>query len=404
MSDGKGCSYTVVSPEELRRRALQAATDRLARLDHEAERLQLLIVASARDLGTLDITVPRAGRPHGEPADIEAQATRLESGLRAARRRYDDTVASLRAARLDTELASLFGGSTARAGLAPLDLSVPTALAEPAAAGAAAAAASTAAAQAAAREAAQRAVRLAAQLPADTSADTLERCRDLAGKVAHSVATRADTLLAALRSEVQTARRHSERAATNRARIDELARQLDGCSGPDVDALRMRLRGQPVDRDLPDDLADRVAEVRDRALRHADQQFVLQAVEAVLDDEGYELGEDFHTLVASDDGALVPLEGYQRHAVRVRATDGTLLFNLVRFDDNGPDEFDDRQAGDAFCESYTRIAEGMAEQGAPLSLDRHLPAGSGRMEWRAAGTWTEQRSARRARHERRRER
>jgi hypothetical protein len=91
---------------------------------------------------------------------------------------------------------------------------------------------------------------------------------------------------------------------------------------------------------------------------------------------GFAIGPDFVTAVPRD-GALVDLPEDSRHAIRIRVRNGQLLFNVVRFDEQGrrnPDE--DAEAERKFCDDFSKFNAGMRERGVNLDLLRADPPGA----------------------------
>ena len=364
MSDGKASSYRVVSAEELRRRALAAAQDRLARANQSALELGVIFAAAGTTYGVLEGTTPeRRSTASDDPAVVEKLAIQLESELVAARTHVQGAISTARARRLDEASAELLDSLRPTEALAELTVhksspAPPTA------------------------QQLQDALRVGGRLPGETAADVVERCERLVADIGSAESgVRGDVLLTALRAEVQGATDRSETVSRNREELDRLYRQLDGLEGEEVTALRGFLRGLPLDVPLPDDVASRVERAREAAIREQDRRFALQVTREVLEEQGYSLGEDFLTVVASADGAVLPLAASRRHGVRVRERAGQLLFNVVRFDmtSDGPD---DTEASSAFCKSFETIVHRAGENGLSMTRVVHFEPGSGRVEVR----------------------
>lgn len=367
MSDGKSSSYTVVSAAELRRRALLAARDRLDRVLAAFGVLEVELSAAEATYGSLGVSTAVAKRvTSDDPGVVEQAAQRLEAELAAARSRVESAVVNARGERLATASAQLVASLASQ----PLaDLSAPTK-----------------------RHVAPPALQaniakvhdLFASLPAAVPSDVLERCERMVSEVISSDSeARSDIVLASLRSEVQHARDVDAFVERNRVLIDVLYGQLDGLVGDPAAAMRGQLRGTPLDAPISAELTDQVASVRAAAVRKADQDFALTVTRDALGEQGYALGDDFVTLVATSEGALVPLDGSTQHGIRVRERAGQLLFNVVRFDESGEtDPPRDGAAAVAFCEDFRDVVSYVTSRGLGLEDLQHFDAGSGHLEVR----------------------
>jgi hypothetical protein len=364
MSDGKASSYRVVSAEELRRRAVAAARERLDRANQAALELGVLVSAAETTYGALDVVAP-VGSPSAsdDPAVIDRLAHQVETEVAAARGRAQDAIAKARSRRLEEAAGELLASLRPTEPLAALKRSAP---------------ASTHAVGGQMEDA----LRIVRRLPGDATPESVERCEQLVADVG-SVGSeaRGAVLLTALRAEVQAARDRSETVSTNRDELARLYRELDGLDGEEVSAVRGHLRGLPLDAPLPAGLAARVEGVRQEALHEQDRRFALQVTREVLEEQGYALGEDFVTVVASADGAVLPLAASRRHGVRVRERAGQLLFNVVRFDKTDDGSSDD-EAATAFCQDFETIVHRADQNGLSMMRVVHFEPGSGHMEVR----------------------
>lgn len=366
MSDGKSSSYRVVSAEELRRRALRAAEDRLRRANAALTELASEARVAEATYGSLGIVLPASRSAVGdEPEQVDAVASRLEADIAEVRARLDSAVVRARTEHVTRLAASVLTSIAPTTPIALLEPRAPKAKAD-------------------ANRRVDSALRILEGLSADAAPERVEGCEKLVRSLAsaHDPARR-EVLLAALRSEVQAERERADLVARNRATIDRLHALLDGLEGDEVERLRGMLRGLPLDATLPGDLDRRVDDVRTAAMRAQDRAFALHSTREALERQGYALGEDFATVVATDAGALLPLAGTRRHGVRVRERAGRLLFNVVRFDPEGRlDDREDLEAAEAFCASFTELTEETRRNGVELDVLTHLPAGSGHIELR----------------------
>jgi hypothetical protein len=364
MSDGKASSYRVVSAEELRRRALSAARGRLDRANHAVLELGVLVSAAETTYGPLCVKVPvGSSSASDDPAVIDKLAHQVETQVAATRGRAQEAIAKARSQRLEQSATELLASLRPTEPLAELKrLSPPTS-------------------RAAGRHL-EDAMRIVRRLPGDASSQSVERCEQLVAEVGligreGSCAV----LLTALRVEVQAARDRSETVSMNRDELARLYRQLDGLDGEEVRSVRGYLRGLPLDAPLPSGLVAKVEGVRQEALREQDRRFALQVTREVLEELGYALGEDFVTVVASGDGAVLPLSASRRHGVRVRERAGQLLFNVVRFDKTDDGSSDD-DASTAFCQDFETIVHRAEQNGLSMTRVVHFEPGSGHMEVR----------------------
>jgi len=364
MSDGKASSYRVVSAEELRRRAVAAARERLERANREALELGVLVSAAEATYGTLNLKAPAIrSSSSGDPDAIDALAQHVESEVAASRGRAQDAIAEVRARHLEESASALLASLRPTEPLAELK--------RPASATGEAVGSQI-----------EDALRIVRRLPGDASSESVERCEQLVATLSEVGSdTRENVLLTALRTEVQSARNRSQITSTNRDELSCLYCQLDGLDGDEVRSVRGYLRGLPLDVQLPPGLGARVEKVRQEALREQDRQFALQVTREALEEQGYALGEDFVTVVASADGAVLPLAASRRHGVRVRERAGQLLFNVVRFDKT-EDGCSDHDAATAFCHEFETIVHRADQSGLAMSRVVHFEPGSGHMELR----------------------
>lgn len=387
MSEGKASTYRVVSAEELRRRALVAARDRLDRANQNALELGVVISAAEATYGALTVTSPTTQTTSSEdPAVVDALATALEGAVASRRRGIEEAVAAARARHLGEAAQELLDSMRPTQPLAKLT------------SGSAKASQST--------KQIEDALRVIGRLPGDALPATVAMCERLVSDIGAASLPRGEILLTALRTEVQAARDRGAMVSKNREAIERLYRELDGLESAEVSALRGYLRGIPLDTPLPPDLASLVERARDAAFREQDRQFALQVTRDVLEEQGYRLDEDFVTVVASADGAVLPLAASKGHGVRVRERAGQLLFNIVRFGKTS-DESEDDAASAAFCESFETIVHQSSDNGLAMTRVVHIEPGSGRVEVRdeqSPFATTDATQSRRQTRERRRER
>src|SRR4051794_33527026 len=108
MSDGKSSSYRVVSAEELRRRALLAARDRLERVLAAFRLLESELGAAESTYGSLGMSITaHKGVLSDDPNVVEQAAQRYEVQLAEARSQLETAVTGARSERLERASAEL---------------------------------------------------------------------------------------------------------------------------------------------------------------------------------------------------------------------------------------------------------------------------------------------------------
>lgn len=378
MSDGKSASYRVVSAAELERRALAAARDRCARAEAAMAAMEDRLAAVELVHGRLGVGRKRPTVSGQNSVAVDAYAEQLERTAAALRGDVDTALGARRTSDILDRVAGLLASM---ANIAPLpDLAVPiTGLRQPPRRDRPSAAALPAAAVL------ERARSIAAALPADATEQEMARSEALVRELLSSLdGTRQETVLAGVRSLVQSARTRSALVASNRAVLDELQARLDGLDGSEVAALRGFLRGIATDAVLPHDLSELVEKRVAAARSERDRAFACEAMRDALLECGYDVGESFVTYVGTNEGALLPLQVFETHGIRVRERDGRLLFNVVRFDESGlGNRLQDTRAAESFCAGYARVSEAIEGRGLVLQPLREFAAGSGHVEVRS---------------------
>jgi len=170
--------------------------------------------------------------------------------------------------------------------------------------------------------------------------------------------------------------------STSREQLDRLYPELEGLEGAEVASLRGLLRRLPLDVPLPSDLALRVEQARQDAIHEQNRRFALQITREVLEEQGFPLGKDFVTVIASADGVVLPLAASRRHGVRVRERAGQLLLNVVRFERPSVGG-DDVESPSAFCESFETIVHRAGANGLSMTRVVHVEPGSGYVDVRS---------------------
>lgn len=349
-------TYEVVSQAELRRRAVAEASDRVTRLLTAFDEIAVALAAAEATYGSLGVTVNRAVPTLGaEPDELKAIAERIEGELGDARSRVNEAIVAVRSEHLSALAQSVLGSLRPADVLAPLS---PVTNAQGVTRG-------IGSHLATARD-------IASRLPASASLERAARCDHLLAEVASAeTELRRETLLAALREEVQQARDAQLLVERNRAEVERLYSRLDGLRGADIEATRGLLRGSRLEFPLPAGLDEQVEGVRAEAIRAADRAVALEVTREVLIQNGFQVGEDFVVDAATEGGAIIAAIGSSGHGIRVREQTGQLVFNVVRFDESGKLELaQDLGVVESFRATFNRIVPEFVFRG--LGLWRHL--------------------------------
>lgn len=369
MSGPKGGSYRVVSAEELRRRALARARQRLeaARSAHGALRAD--VEAGRRLYGD---RVPAApGEPtiedERDPESVEAAARELERRVAAAERPLREVLAECRA-----------DAMTAALDLGPVDGSV--------------SAEEVVRAHRRRRETRdERAgegatdtlvadiARVLRRLDADADEETQVRLASQAeAVVAATSPARAQDLLDLLRDEVMRVSREMRARREREQDLDELESRLHGLDGDEAAAARSTLAAARRSEVALEELRAMVDRVVAAAENAADRAFVLAQATKALASLGYEVDQGFETLVVEDGYAHVRRAAWPGYAVRVRAaTDPARLnFNVVRASDREASDQRDLEVEEEWCADLGHLLVDLEGRGVEVRLDRTTPAGA----------------------------
>jgi hypothetical protein len=357
-----------VSGEELMRRALVAARDRLDRANFEAAELRVMLSAAELTYGRLHVAAPKGvtSRSNNTAALNEA-AYSLETELANTRNQVHEAISAARAVHL--EKVSVAFLATVRSAEPVVSLSsLPSPRAH----------------RSSERQVSPEveALRVIRRLPGDATEKAVERCEQLMAEIgAAESRARSEVLVAALRAEVQSTQTRSELVSKNRKVLSSLFERLDGLPGEDAGFMRGHLAGLALDSHLSLDLVETVEKVREEAERERDRSFALKVTREVLQQQGYSLGDDFVTVVASKDGVVLPLSASRRHGVRLRERAGQLLFNVVRFD-RTEGGLTDPLAAEEFCASFDEIVRQSNERGLSMTRLTHFKPGDKKIEVR----------------------
>lgn len=347
MSGPKSASYLVVSPEELERRRIAAARDRLARVNHELDQAQRELAILGAKYESVEI----------DPASATTPGSEVEQLSEAREDKLVTLTALLATARTDAFVRSLSVADVA-AGLIESVIS-----------------------------------RRTGESALETSAATIDKYRSRAkerlrvaaekldGLTLSSLAARVDALdevmnlnqaklaMSQFSFELQAAVKLADEKSERRKRRGALIRELDGLAGEEVEEARTRLMAE-ANIDAPTLDAAAVAAIAKRARERADEEFVSAAVTRALTDMGYTVVDEMSVSVP-EQGVLVELPGSSNHLLRVRENAGRLQTNVVRIDPTGArNAVGDAAAERVACEVFGTLRAEIEEQGVELSMER----------------------------------
>ena len=366
MSDGKCSSYSVRAEAERRRRELEAARDRLARANDSARLIEISVAAANATYG-LAISAPQTVAAQSSDAfSIEAAAGQVESEVNRIRFQMEEQISRVNTEQLRKAAREMLPWMRPSEPLEELKMrAAETSNSQP---------------QATPNHAAEKAISLVERLPGDSAPQLVAECSELATSILEADApSRQEVLLTRLRGVIQRDIERAKLTQKNRQVIDGLYRELDGLPGRGVAELRGELQALQLGKALPANLGVRVEQARDAANKQLDREFALEATKQALIAQGYELGEDFVTVAASEDGAYLPLAASRQHGVRVRERSGQLIMNVVRHRDRHG-VVSDEDAAAAFCESHFNVTADLEKQGLSMTKIQHYDAGSGKIE------------------------
>lgn len=342
MSGPKGGAYQVVSAEELERRALETARNRLSRFAQELRDLSKAL--SAYDNAPQVQQLPAAAR-EATSREVNQLADRAEALVRTTRGILTDirvaaAIAATPKIRLNlsihksTSAHNAASASVARAA-APDDHPVKDLVAR--------------AEQAVANALPALDEKAVAQLAAK-----LDGLRSVAGTGRASIAY--DDLcfhIAGLKRD------HRLRQKWVESR-DALLAALDRCTGQEAQGVRRQLLALPEGSVLPVSL-EYVESLARREAAEADAEYVDAAVAEVLAELGYEVG---HPPKADlPHGVHLAIPGYPRHLARVERRSSDLAFWVVGVGGEPTDPREDLQAETVACQSFEQLQDRLAVRG-----------------------------------------
>jgi hypothetical protein len=353
MSSPSAGRYRVVSPEELERRKLAAAKDRFGRAAEALRNFRAELAGACAAYGPMaDVHSPRVSEPTRASGseEWERAAEEMTRQLDLANSALADGIARSRVSLFMRRAEGISGSLTE-------DRGAPELRGQP-------------------QDGDQVAKHLG-RLPADSSPHALSRCESLAQQwsQANRGAER-QRVLDALRLVVQQECDRAEMIDSNRRRIEALYRDLDGLRGEAVERVRGLLKGTALDRPIPADLEERVRQVSEDACAEEDRRFVLETVAGIFSKLGYEVDDQFGTVVP-EEGLLLELPGSRAHGLLVRERGHQLLLNVFRHGEAGPrDARSDTAAEEHFCRDLPRLQEALVGSGVELQMERLDPPGT----------------------------
>jgi hypothetical protein len=220
---------------------------------------------------------------------------------------------------------------------------------------------------------------LAAVDPEATQAER-EKVASAASAIMDGDRAAAPTLLTDLKASVQAIGRAASRRRADRSRAEDLLRELDGIEGPegnpevgDLRALLQRVANGETP--LVNSDADRVADVRARAIAEEDRRYVAQEVAAAFGDLGYEVHGSFAKELSSGEPAYAFTNAAPNHAAEFRLDDGRFTFRLVRVGQT-VDASREEEMESSLCKAVGAMSARLGEDGVSFEVDDHRPAGA----------------------------
>lgn len=347
MSGPKGGSYTVVSAEELERRALRAARDRYDRVRTAHSAVCESIALDESPPARLPKSVA------GTSAMVSAAAADAETRLATARTRLTDLrlAAALEATpkiKLTLTLDSRSGQAPAVAvAQRPLDAS---------------------AGQATVAKAEKIVAKALAEL-GESAVGPLSGPLDLVRSAEGS--GQSSLALDHLRFQVQNLRDAARLTRRQTELREAVLTALDGCTSEEALSLRDRLLATnsgpgPVTLEYARSLAE-------REKRQRDAEFVEDAVLDVIAELGYQVGESVGVSVAKG-GVLVEVPGHPQHLARVHRAGDQLRFNVVRVGAGDPGQ--DAEAETVACGFFQQLQQGLSAEGVDWKVSRREVPGA----------------------------
>lgn len=228
---------------------------------------------------------------------------------------------------------------------------------------------------------AEAVARVTGRLDARTPRETVERIDRAAvavlGEEDPSVAKRG---VDALRLGVQQANEAVQRLDQRRHELDELRRQLVDFPGPRTGEMLRALDAlERTGGEITTELKAAVEKARSADKGETERRQVAKALKSSLGDLGYEVGEDFETLLGDQGVADAHQSAWRGYAVRVRsgADSSDVRFNVVREEAAGPwQSARDKEVEESWCSDFERLLSLLERRGVEPEVVRRIPAGT----------------------------
>jgi len=183
----------------------------------------------------------------------------------------------------------------------------------------------------------------------------------------------------ALRLEVQQANEVMRQAKQRQVELHALRSRLIEFPGPRADEmLRVLDALETHGGEVTPAFRAAVEQARSAEQREAERRHVARALRSSLRDLGYELGEDFETLLG-ERGVADARQRWRGYALRVRSggNDRDVRFNVVREDEAAPwQRARDKEIETSWCSDFEQLLGLLERHGVKPEIIRRTPAGT----------------------------
>ncbi len=225
------------------------------------------------------------------------------------------------------------------------------------------------------------AARVAGRLDARATDDVAKRMERLAIAVGEeSNPAVARRTVEVLRREVQQANEQVEQEIARQAELNELRSRLSEL--PSERTTEIRSAVDAVDRlggAVTEALRAEAEEAIAAARKDAERVLVLTALQGSLRELGYEVGEEFETLISERGFADARQATWRGYAVRVRSVShaDSFRFTVVRGKGSDPRQRTrDIEVEEEWCSDFRKLREELAAEGIDLDMTQEVPPGS----------------------------
>ena len=224
--------------------------------------------------------------------------------------------------------------------------------------------------------------RILGRLPILLSTDEEQQLLDIGEEIV-SKPSRAKLLEADLRIRVQQINREYKRITDNQRRAEDLASTLRGLKGAEVDSLLAELSSYSDGKSsVPRTLEERIVTTGDSVRKRMNAEYVAETITKELLRLGYEVGEDFSTLIVRKGRPEIihrPGSAYGM-SVHVDASCGEIDFELVREGDPGArltleQKTKDTAAETEYCQDCHSIFDRLTSEGVGNRITKNAPIG-----------------------------